>query len=48
MLADRLIIDCKDAIVNLKILNFMLTKYVECDYDAVVESKFDRAQFEEP
>jgi hypothetical protein len=48
MFADRLIIDCKDAIVNLKILNFMLTKYIEGDYGAVVESKFNRTQFEEP
>lgn len=48
MLAERLIINFKDAIVNLKVLNFMLTKYVEGDYRAVVDSKFDRAQFEEP
>jgi hypothetical protein len=47
MLADRLVIDCKDAIVNLKILNFMLTKYVEDDFAAITESTFDRAQFEE-
>lgn len=48
MLAERLIINFRDAIVNLKVLNFMLTKYVEGDYRAVVDSKFDRAQFEEP
>lgn len=47
MLADRLLIDCKDAIVNLNILNFMLMQYVEGNYSAVVETKFDRAQFEE-
>lgn len=48
MLAERLVINLKDAAVNLKILNFMLTKYVESDYGAVTESRFDRAQFEEP
>lgn len=45
--AERLIIDFKDAIVNLKVLDFMLTQYINGSYGAVVHSKFDRAEFEE-
>jgi hypothetical protein len=48
MLAGRLIINFKDAIVNLRVLNFMLTKYIDGEYNAVVDSRFERSQFEEP
>lgn len=47
-LAERIVINFKDAVVNLKILNVMLIKYIEADYHAVASSKFDRDQFEEP
>ena len=46
--AERLLSDLQDAIVNLKVLNLMLTNYVSGKFASVVNSQYDRAQFEEP
>lgn len=45
--ARRLLIDMQDAIVNLRILNLMLSNYLSGKFAEVVSSKYDRAQFEE-
>jgi hypothetical protein len=46
--AQRLLIDLQDAIVNLKVLELMLTNYVAGKFAEVVNSQYDRTQFEEP
>lgn len=46
-LAERLVINLKDVIVNLKVLDFMLSSYIDGNYDAVLNTKFDRVEFDE-
>lgn len=45
--AERLLSDLQDAIVNLKVLELMLTNYMAGRFSQVVNSQYDRAQFEE-
>lgn len=45
--AQRLLSDLDDAIVNLKVLELMLRNYVAGKFGEVVNSQYDRAQFEE-
>ena len=46
--AQRLLIDLEDAIVNLKVLELMLTNYVASKFAEVVNTQYDRTRFEEP
>lgn len=45
--AERLATDLQDALVNLRILRLMLENYASKNYSAVVNSNYDRAEFED-